>query len=219
MFDFILFIIALVIVISVHEFCHAWVANRLGDPTPKYYGRLTLNPLAHLDLVGTIMLFVLHIGWGKPVPINPDNFHKPKRDSALVALAGPGSNFLMAFLIGVPVTYFASIQDSVSVAARFFDILFQITVTLGVFNLLPFPPLDGSKVVGLIIPRRYNGYYEDFLREGMTYFVVFVLVDLFVLNRTFGFSIIGFIVGNLTEYIGSFILLGTCMENGAMLTC
>lgn len=204
----VLFIVALVIVISFHEFAHAWVANRLGDPTAKYYGRLTLNPFAHLDFIGTIMLFLIHIGWGKPVPVNPENFRHPMRDSALTALAGPGSNLVLAFVAALPYKFF-SVAVDVPLAAVFFNILFELSVTLAVFNFLPFPPLDGSKILGLIVPRKYARAYESFLQNGMTYFVIFMLADVFFLERTFGFSLIGYVVGRITEIVKLVILLGT----------
>lgn len=215
MLDFLLFFIALVLVISFHEFSHAWVATRLGDPTAKYQGRLTLNPLKHLDLIGTLMLFLIHIGWGKPVPINPENFNNPKRDSALVALAGPGSNLLIAFAAAIPFKYFSTLAfpafltNITAILGQFFGVIFDLSILLAIFNLLPFPPLDGSKVIGIFIPHRYTHTYEKFLQEGMTYFMVFILIDIFFLGRVLGFSIVGFVVGKIFEIVRTIILLGT----------
>ncbi|MEK7521661.1 MAG: site-2 protease family protein [Patescibacteria group bacterium] len=150
-----LFIIpTLLIAISVHEFAHAWTADRLGDPTPRIQGRLTLNPLAHLDFLGTLMLILFRFGWGKPVQFDPYNLEKPRRDAAIISFAGPLSNLLMAGA--------ASIVAHLSLANQFnpflttFAILFiQYNLFLAVFNLVPIHPLDGGKIlVGLLPPTR-----------------------------------------------------------------
>lgn len=135
--------IALIIAITIHEFSHAWVADRLGDPTPRSQGRVSLNPLNHLDPLGTIMMFLVHFGWGKPVLIDPYNFAHPKRDEMLVAVAGPGSNLLLAGLLSVFWHFFPS---------QLVMILIYINIALAVFNLLPVPPLDGSKVFLNLLP-------------------------------------------------------------------
>ncbi|MFA5025854.1 MAG: site-2 protease family protein [Candidatus Shapirobacteria bacterium] len=132
-------LLSLLVAITIHEFCHALAADKLGDPTPRAYGRLTLNPLAHLDPLGTIMLFIAHFGWGKPVPIDPYNFSHPRRDEIIVALAGPISNFLLAFI-------FSRIPGTLTY------ILAYTNLYLGIFNLFPIPPLDGSKVLLNILP-------------------------------------------------------------------
>lgn len=137
------FAAALVLAISVHEFAHAWVADRLGDPTPRQNGRVTLNPLAHLDPIGSLMLLVVGFGWGRPVIINPRNFSQPAWDELLVALAGPASNAILAALAGFAARSFA--VDSLSFALIFLFI--QINVLLLLFNLIPVPPLDGSKIL------------------------------------------------------------------------
>jgi len=130
---------SLLIAVTIHEYSHALVADRLGDPTARSYGRLTLNPLAHLDPLGTIMLFIAHFGWGKPVPIDPYNFKSPRRDEILVSLAGPLSNFILALVF----SRFSGI---------FPYILTYTNLYLGIFNLFPFPPLDGSKVLLNLLP-------------------------------------------------------------------
>lgn len=167
------FLIALVVGITVHEFAHAWVAQILGDPTAKYAGRVTLNPLAHLDPLGTILLFVAGFGWGKPVPVNPQYFARPVIDEFLVALAGPASNFVVAALIGL------SLQV-VPVSGTFVAILvavMQINLTLMLFNLLPVPPLDGSKVLQLVIG-------EDAYRTVQGLSLPLILALLFALQAT-----------------------------------
>ncbi|HBP51009.1 MAG: Peptidase M50 [Candidatus Shapirobacteria bacterium GW2011_GWF1_38_23] len=135
----IIVLISLLVAITIHEFCHALAADKLGDPTPRAYGRLTLNPLAHLDPLGTLILLVARFGWGKPVPIDPYNFRHPRRDEIIVALAGPLSNFLLAFI-------FSRIPGTLTY------ILTYTNLYLGIFNLFPIPPLDGSKVLLNLLP-------------------------------------------------------------------
>jgi Zn-dependent protease len=160
---------SLLIAITVHEFSHAMMANRLGDPTAKRLGRLTLNPIKHLDPLGTLMLFLVGFGWGKPVPINPNYFRmNPRRGMAISALAGPLSNFALAALLGVlvrvgvvdwhspwswPFYPFAS-WDASWVAADIIGYVILLNLILGVFNLIPIPPLDGFNIAVGILPRR-----------------------------------------------------------------
>jgi Zn-dependent protease len=141
--------------LTVHEFCHAFAAYLRGDPTAKNMGRMTLNPIAHLDPIGTVLLFVsflqgFGIGWAKPVPVNPSNFSNKKMDDFLVSAAGPGSNFILAVIssliirfghswIGEPITFILSIAAIMNFG-------------LGFFNLLPIPPLDGSHILFSVLP-------------------------------------------------------------------
>lgn len=175
------FIIALLIALSVHEWAHALVAHRLGDPTAKEQGRLTLNPLAHLDLMGTILFFLVGFGWGKPVPIDPRYFKHWKRDTALVSIAGPASNLIVAFLAFSGLLLMAPNALSVdpwellmgggrgTFATVFTDILrISIALNLGLmaFNLLPIAPLDGSKILQVCIPYRYDHEYHVWMQRG-----------------------------------------------------
>lgn len=132
-------LLSLLVAVTIHEYCHALAADKLGDPTPRAYGRLTLNPLAHLDPLGALMMIFVHFGWGKPVPIDPYNFRSPRRDEIIVALAGPFSNFLLAFI-------FSRFGGTIPF------ILAYTNLYLGIFNLFPLPPLDGSKVLLNILP-------------------------------------------------------------------
>lgn len=136
-------IAGLLIAITIHEAAHAWAAYKLGDPTAKNMGRLSLNPLAHLDPIGTLMLIVFRFGWGKPVQMNPNNFKNPKVDAMLSALAGPFSNFLLAIIFGLIIR--------LDVLPGPWQIILLAIVTinlfLGIFNLIPIPPLDGSKLL------------------------------------------------------------------------
>jgi Zn-dependent protease len=205
--ELVFYIIALVIVITVHEFSHAWVANYLGDPTAKLAGRVSLNPLKHLDVIGTVMLFLVHIGWGKPVPVNPGYFRKPKRDSALTALAGPASNLILALLLALPLKYLDAFIPAK--LGLFLATVLDVSILLFAFNMLPFPPLDGSKIIGMLIPRKYELAYRRYLSSGVTYFVIFVLFDQFVLSRVLGYSILSQFMGIIYAFIKSIIFLGT----------
>lgn len=156
--------IALIAIIG-HELAHAWVSTKLGDPTPRYEGRLTLNPLAHLDPIGTLLMIFTGFGWAKPVGVNPMYYKDRKKGMALVALAGPAANFLMAFvgiLLGALLIVLGSyLGFSVGVMSTI-NLVFSMfafrNLCLMVFNLIPIPPLDGSKILGMLLPNRtyYN---------------------------------------------------------------
>ncbi len=200
-------IIALVIAVTIHEFSHAWVANKLGDPTARLAGRLTLNPFAHLDILGTLMLFLIHIGWGKPVPVNPEYFSRPKRDSATTALAGPFSNLLTAIVLAVFLKYFSRFFSPN--LDNFVNTVFDISILLFVFNMLPFPPLDGSKIVGIFVPNRFYHFYQRYLEYGMRYFIFSLLFDQFILIRILGFSLLQIFMGTIFVFLKTILLLGT----------
>ena len=206
MFD-LYFIVALVVVITVHEFSHALVANVFGDPTAKLAGRLTLNPLAHLDIMGTIMLFLIHIGWGKPVPVNPHYFRHPKRDNALTALAGPLSNLLLALVLVLPIKYLAPYMGDI--LYRLLNATVDVSIILFAFNMLPFPPLDGSKIIGILVPARFQSVYENYLQNGVLYFMLFLLFDQFVLRSNFGLSIMQLFIGSIFAFVKTALFLGT----------
>lgn len=201
------FIIALVVAVTIHEFSHAWVANRLGDPTARLAGRITLNPLAHLDVLGTLMLFLIHIGWGKPVPVNPQYFRVPKRDSVITSLAGPFSNLLMAIALAVFLKYFS--HFSPPILYNFILAVFDVNILLFIFNMLPFPPLDGSKIIGIFVSNRFHHIYERYLEYGMRYFVFFLLFDQFILVRLLGFSFLQTFIGFVFVFLKTVLLLGT----------
>ncbi len=185
-----IFIIAILIALSVHEAAHGYIAKRLGDPTAEMAGRVTLNPIAHIDPLGAILFLFVGFGWGKPVPVNPYNFRHPKRDSALVSLAGPASNLLLAILSFVALALLSrTLPGSVgsllssategSVGVQFLgqllgNLLF-INLALMAFNLLPVAPLDGSKILHPFIPYRYEDAYEQFMRRG-PYILLFLLL-------------------------------------------
>lgn len=184
--------IAFIPAIAIHEFAHAFVADQLGDPTPRREGRLTLNPLAHLDPLGTILIFIAGFGWGKPVNVNPRYLPGDFSGMALVSAAGPISNILLAALFAIPLRAGVvplTLQGSNSVffpslGEMYFQVIY-INVLLAVFNLLPFAPLDGSKVLlGLLPPRlsykvaQYQRY-GPLILLGLIFFVPFFLrIDL-----------------------------------------
>lgn len=185
------------------------MATRLGDPTARVFGRLTLNPLKHFDLFGTLSLILFGIGWGKPVPFNPENLRSPKRDSALIALAGPFSNLLTAVIFAIPLKY---LSDTNFRDLPFYDLMghiFAISILLFSLNVLPFPPFDGSKIIGIFIPKHWHRAYENYLREGVKYVILFVLFDVLVLKEILGYSALHFVVLKITAWIIAIISLGT----------
>ncbi len=141
--------------LPIHELAHALAAYKCGDDTAKLKGRLTVNPFAHLDIIGTIMIFIFGIGYANPVPINPARLKHPRRDMALIAFAGPVSNILMGFIsvfIAYGLAAFESANAGINALIVFFSYAAQVNVMLAVFNLLPIPPLDGSKIYSAILP-------------------------------------------------------------------
>lgn len=207
MIDLLLTVVALVIVITIHECSHALVAYFFGDPTAKLAGRISLNPLRHLDPLGTLMMFIIHIGWGKPVPVNSRYFKNPKLYEALTALAGPFSNLILAIVLALPLKYFNRFLPGA--VGFFFMLLFDISVILFAFNILPFPPLDGSKVLALFVPRRLEHLYQNYLNSGTVYFMLFLLFDQFILSRVLGYSVTSLFIGGIFTYIKSIIFLGS----------
>lgn len=155
------FLVAIVIAITVHEYAHAKAAQRAGDPTPEQAGRVTLNPLVHFDIIGTIMLLFAGFGWGKPVPVNPMFFRRPRIDDILVSLWGPLSNFIAAVVFAIPLKFgFAGEYGLV------LDIIVWMNLVLGLFNLIPIYPLDGSHILSGLLPveqaRRLDEFYHRF---------------------------------------------------------
>jgi len=180
-----LVIIGLLISLSVHEWAHAYSAYLLGDDTAALQGRLTLNPLAHLDPVGTVFMILsslsgVFIGWAKPVPVNPYNLNNQKRDMALVALAGPFSNLVLALLTIVIIKLLVGMGGGVLLGS-FLQLFFTINISLMAFNLLPVAPLDGSKIIGLIVPDGMYYQYNQYLQYG-PYILIAILIGEFSLN-------------------------------------
>ncbi|MCB2212809.1 site-2 protease family protein [bacterium] len=167
--------------LTLHEAAHALAAFLLGDPTAKRLGRLTLNPLKHLDLFGTLMIFLIHFGWAKPVPVNPAHFRSPKRDMLFVALVGPATNFLIAAAFGFGLRAMPDPTALSGSGAVIYQILLYgvvINVVLAVFNLLPVPPLDGSRLVHLFFPAKYERQYQMFTRVAGFALLAVVLIGM-----------------------------------------
>jgi len=169
-FQFALLAISLIIAIDIHEFSHAWTADKLGDPTARLNGRMTLDPRAHLDPLGTLALLFINFGWGKPVPIDPYNLRSPKRDTAIISLAGPASNLILATILSL-ITKFTPL----AVFSAFLIPLIILNVNLAVFNLIPFPPLDGAKILTGFLPHEWAWQLEESLeRYGMILLFLFL---------------------------------------------
>lgn len=182
---------AALIALSVHEFAHGYVSSKLGDPTPGAQGRLTLNPLAHLDPIGTLLMIFTGFGWAKPVQINPMYYKDRTKGMALTAAAGPVSNFIMGFLgmlIGVILACAlsaAGVSGSiVSWILTFTSVFTQLNLCFMVFNLIPFPPLDGFKIFGMFMPR--NIYYKILQYEHYIMYALMLLCLLGVFSSIIG---------------------------------
>lgn len=186
--SFLIWLIALSIAISVHEFSHAFAADRLGDPTPRLQGRLTLNPLAHLDPVGTIMLLLMHFGWGKPVQFDPFNLRHPRRDSAIISVAGPISNFVTAAVCAILLQLLFTLRltflstPGVGIVVYLLTTVLQpiiiLNIGLGVFNLVPIHPLDGFKIVEGLLPEKYAHQWHELESYGII-FLLFLVFPIF----------------------------------------
>lgn len=173
--------------LCLHEYAHAWTAVRLGDPTPRWQGRLTLNPRVHLSLIGTLMILLAGIGWANPVQVNPRNLSKPKTDMAWIALAGPFTNVVLAALFAA--LYHAVAPHLPPTRVGFYGVLFlrygvYINALLFVFNMVPIPPLDGSKLLDLIAPRKW--YRALLFLEQYGVLILFFLIVILGFGRTVG---------------------------------
>lgn len=168
---------ALLIALTIHEYAHARVAVWMGDNTPKLMGRLTLNPIAHLDPFGLIMLWLFKFGWAKPVPINPSNFQNWRQGTILVSLAGPISNVIVAFFAAIIYGVLAKSGLLSGPVATVLNFTYSYNVIFAIFNLIPLPPLDGSKVLTNLLPAR-----QGYMLEKIEPYAPFILLGLVYLN-------------------------------------
>ena len=182
--DLIAGIPGLIIAMVIHEYAHARVAVALGDRTPMLMGRLTLNPAAHIDPVGLIMLFLVRFGWAKPVIIDPRNFRKPRRDDILVSLAGPAANLVTAFLALVALLVLKSTMGHLSFGVyQVFQLIIIYNINFAIFNLIPLPPLDGSHVLMQLLPPKMAYSYARL--ERYSFLILIALIMTPVLSMIF----------------------------------
>ena len=198
---FIFYLIALILAITIHEFSHALVADFLGDPTPRLQKRLTLNPKAHLDPFGLLFLLFFGFGWGRPVEFDPFNLKNPRRDAAIISLAGPISNLILALILSISLKLFIFFKIKIlyTIGNLFFVPVIYLNVVLAVFNFLPVHPLDGFKIVGGILPEKKAKEWYELEKYGL----IFLFLLLFPINEksmidTFVSPIIRFIFKLLT---------------------
>ncbi len=184
-------LIVIFLTLPIHEYAHGFAATKLGDPTPRYQGRMSLNPFAHIDYLGAACILLFGFGWAKPVQINSNNFRNPKRDMAITAMAGPLSNLIVALaalLLGNIVNLVYSTVLSVSFFAYvylFFFYIAQINIYLAVFNLIPIPPLDGSRLLSALLP--YKQYYALMRYERYIFLGLLALLWIGVLDVPLNF--------------------------------
>lgn len=169
--------------ISVHESAHGYMAYLLGDRTAKYSGRLSINPMHHMDLMGALCMLFFGFGWAKPVPVNPQYFKNPKGGMSLVGIAGPASNFILAFIFSVLYgLWIRAFGFPASFVGDFFTSLFAVGISLnvglGIFNLIPFPPLDGSKILAYFLPNRWYYRLMEYERYAMPVLMILLFVGL-----------------------------------------
>ncbi len=185
--------------LTIHEYFHGWTANKYGDPTARLQGRLTLNPLAHIDIIGALCFVFAGFGWGKPVPINPYNFKNPRRDNVIVSLAGPASNFASAFLFGVIFqllrnTSFAPMHLSTAL----YNLLLSgiiMNLSLAFFNMIPLYPLDGSHILEGLLPYPTAQKFKETERYGP-----FILLGLIIMGNYANVPILSAVLGPPIQY-------------------
>ena len=204
-----MFLPALLFALTFHEAAHAWMSLRLGDPTARMLGRLTLNPLAHLDLFGTLSVLLIGFGWAKPVPFDPRNFQHPKRDILLTAAAGPISNMILAVLSAVALRLLLNqgwgstmVDGFWNSLGRIIGLSLVINLQLAFFNLIPLPPLDGSKILSGIVPNEWDRYIWRLEQIGPM-----VLFGLVMVGMVLRFSVFWLIIGP-PVMMASYVLTG-----------
>lgn len=173
-FVFLIWAISLVIALTIHEYAHAKVADTLGDPTPRANGRVNLNPLSHLDPLGTILILIVGFGWGRPVEFDPYNLRNPRRDTALIALAGPASNIILAIILSILANFL--VLDSL--IASIIPLMIMMNISLAIFNLVPVFPLDGEKILKGFLPTELAVEYDNLMRQYGTLILILLLLPI-----------------------------------------
>lgn len=197
------------IAITFHEYAHAFAADKLGDDTPRSQGRLSLNPLSHLDPFGVVMLIFAHIGWGKPVQINPNNFDRKvsaRTGEAIVSLAGPLMNFILAVIMAVifyalqafATTFIRGTQIGVIIAIML-QYAIIVNIGLGVFNLIPLPPLDGSKILMAFLPYNAKRWFEE---HTQLFYIIFLIIWITPISGMIISPIISGIANGISSVVG-----------------
>lgn len=171
--DFIINAIAFIVALTIHEFSHAYVADKLGDPTPRSYGRLTLNPLSHLDPLGTLAIIFIGFGWARPVPFDPYNLRNPKQDSMLIALAGPASNLILAIILSLLIKIIPS-----SIISSILTYIMMGNIGIAIFNIIPVFPLDGEKILTGLLPDNLATEFQNIMRQYGTIILVLMLLPI-----------------------------------------
>ena len=191
----------ILLALTFHEYAHAYMAYRYGDDTARQSGRLTLNPLRHLDPLGTIMIFIVHFGWAKPVPVNPNRLRNPKKDMLWISAAGPLANMVLALasglLIRVLLTIGVTPDRHTAIGLLFFMVIMslQINLALAIFNILPIAPLDGSKILSALLPVRYEKLIYFLERYGP-----FILIGLIIFSQATGVSVLGGLIWPFVDF-------------------
>lgn len=204
--DYIYIVVAALFAIILHEIAHGLVSTWLGDPTPKRQGRLSLNPLKHLDPIGTLCLIFFHVGWAKPVVVNPDYYKNKKRGMALVALAGPLINFLLAIFSIIIMAIFVKVNAYSNVLIIIYNFLLYFSVInlgLGLFNLIPIPPLDGSRILGAFLK---DDTYEQYMKYERYGFIIIAILLALSSLRGNGTSFISELVDIIFNFIFRLVL-------------
>ncbi len=201
---FLVWACALLVAITIHEYAHAWTADRLGDPTPRLQGRLTLNPLVHLDPIGTIMLLLVRIGWGKPVQFDPYNLQNPRRDTALISLAGPFSNLALAGFLSLVLRISSLALFSLPFLSILIPPFIFLNLVLAIFNLIPIHPLDGGKILIGLLPAKDAYQVDRFLNQYGIFMLLFLLLPIWA-----GTSPIFLIISPVLNFLLSILIPGS----------
>jgi len=194
----------ILLALTFHEYAHAYAAYRYGDDTAKQSGRLSLNPLRHLDPLGTIMIFLVHFGWAKPVPVNPSRLGNPKKDMLWISAAGPLANMVLALASGLLIRVLLVMGNTpdrhTAIGLLFFILIMslQINLALAIFNILPIAPLDGSKILSALLPARYGKLIYFLERYGP-----FILIGLILFGQATGVSVLGGLIWPFVDFFSA----------------